>query len=525
MDALLLNGLLYRGRRAGKGALAIRGGRIARIAGDREIWALRGPGTEVFDLAGGLVLPAFRDAHLHSPFGSFLRRDIDLSGLFREEDYLERVSAYAAAHPGEACLFGWGWSYCAFGPKGPGRAALDSVVGDRPVFLTAIDGHAAWLNSRAIRMSGIRPSPGCLVEADESGEPTGTLREISAQLRALEALPPPDPGRLASEARAFERLLFSKGIVAVHDAMLLPEVAAAYAEARLDLRVGGAFLREPGRAFADLRGRFAGARFRPASAKLFLDGIAESRTACLLEPYADRPGFRGASPWEEGELLRAVCELDKAGFQIHAHAMGDAAVRLALDAFERAAGENGRRDGRHLIAHAELVSEGDVPRFRELGVVAVMQPAWFYLDEHSDASLVERLGPGRTRSRFRMRSLIEAGAAVACGSDYPAGGDLVILDPLEAVGVGATRRALGSGEGPAYMPDELVGVEDLVDAYTLGSAYAAFDERETGSIEEGKSADLAVLDRNILEMPAHEIHGARVVLTFAAGKAVFRAAG
>ncbi|MDD5628987.1 MAG: amidohydrolase family protein, partial [Elusimicrobia bacterium] len=357
----------------------------------------------------------------------------------------------------------------------------------------------------------------------------GTVREMTAILRVLSALPRPSAAATAAGAEVFLRGLARRGLVGFHDAALFPDTARAYREldrrGELDLDVGGSWLCDPRQGSGQverlrrLRDSHFGERFRPRSAKIFLDGVVEAHTAFLLEPYADLPGERGRPLWEPSRFFAVVRALDRAGFQVQVHAIGDGAVRLALDAFARATEANGARDSRHLIAHVELVSDEDLPRFRRLGVLAVLQPQWFYRDAHSDKLLDLHLGPRRARRRFRMRGLLRAGAAVACGSDWPVGGDFISLDPLDSIRIGLARRALDAAPAdPAYMPEERVALRDLLDGYSRIGAFAAFREGETGSLEPGKLADLTVLDRDICAEP----DCAEVLATFRAGRPVFK---
>lgn len=536
-DLALVNGRVYRGGASFPGGVAVRGGRIVHAGPDAEVRGLCGPGTRVLDLRGGLVLPGWRDSHAHSSFGGLFCRDCDLSGLVREKDCLEAVARFARENPAAPSVVGGGWLQSSFGPQGPDRRDLDAAVSDRPALLLAADGHAAWANSRALAAAGIRrgtSSPrGGVVEFDgETGEPSGTVREMTAILQVLGALPRRPEEETRAGAQGFLRLLAENGVVGLHDAALFADVARAYRDldrrGALALSVDGSWLCDPSQGLGQLdrlreqRDACVGRGFRPRAAKIFLDGVVEAHTALLLEPYADRPGERGRPLWDEPDFFAMVRALDQDGFQVHIHAIGDGAVRLALEGFARAAEANGTRDCRHTIAHIELVSDEDLPRFRELGVLAVLQPQWFYKDAHSDRLLEAHLGPRRAESRFRMRSLLQAGATVACGSDWPVGGDVISLAPLDSIQIGATRRALDAApDAPAYMPEERASLPELIDGYTLRGAFAGWRERETGSIDAGKLADLTVLDRDICSAPPQEIARAAVLWTIAAGQLVF----
>ena len=536
-DIAFDNACIYSNKKLLKGSLLVSGRRISYIGARKQSGRLRGPHTRVIDLKGGLILPGFQDAHMHSSFGALFRKGCDLAGLNSEKDYLEALGLYAASHKAKPCIRGSGWNYGAFGRRGPERAALDSVIPDVPALITAVDGHAAWVNSRALELAGITkdtPSPaGGIIERDpKTGEPSGTLRELAAMMPVLDALPRVPPEELAGEASGFLRTLAAYGICGIHDAALTPDVAGSYAaldaKSLLTSRVSGAFLCEPGGGKAQvkkllaLRAEFAGKHFAPRAVKFFLDGVVEGHTAFLLEPYCDLPGVRGRPAWEKADLEETVAALDRAGFQLHIHAIGDAAVRMALDAFEHAAEKNGRRDSRHIIAHLELVHEKDRPRFRELGVIANFQPVWFYLDTFSDSLLVRRLGEKRAESRFKIRSLLDAGAVVSCGSDWPVGGDFISLNPLDSVQIGVTRRGTKARRGKPYMPEERLALRTMLACWTFNGAYADFREKETGSLEVGKLADLAALDKNIFGGRPDAIHRAEVVLTMFEGKIVFK---
>ena len=536
-DTAFNNGYIYSRNKLIKGTLLVSGKRISRIGSGKQNGLFRGPDTRVIDLKGGLILPGFHDAHMHSSFGGLFRKGCDLACLNGEKDYLKAIALYAASHRDKLCIWGSGWNYNSFGRRGPEKSALDSVIPDLPAVITAADGHAAWVNSKVLELAGINkdtPSPaGGIIERDpDTGEPSGTLRELAAIKPVLDALPRVPPEEVTAEASVFLQTLASNGICGIHDAALTPDVAQTYSEldakGQLTSLVSGAFLCEPrgGKAqvqeLLSLRDKFSGKHFAPQTVKIFLDGVVEGHSAFLLEPYCDLPGVRGRPAWAKADLNETVAALDRAGFQLHIHAIGDAAVRMALDAFENAAEKNGPRDSRHIIAHLELVHEQDMSRFRELGVIANFQPVWFYLDTFSDSLLVRRLGEKRADSRFKIRSLLEAGAVVSCGSDWPVGGDFISLNPLDSIQIGITRRGTGVRSGKTYMPKERIDLRTMLDCWTANGAYADFREKEAGSLESGKLANLTVLDKNIFNGPAREIHRAEVAFTMFEGEIVFQ---
>jgi predicted amidohydrolase YtcJ len=518
-------------------ALAVAGGRIIWVGNHGDIKGLLGPNTEVFELPGKMILPGFRDAHIHPLAGSFNLLECRLVGPADRKAYLEQISTYARANGDQSFIRGGGWLPDAFPSGGPNGAELDAVVADRPAILKAMDGHSAWVNTRALEMAGIGretpdPSGGLIVRDPATGEATGTLREWSAMDLVESKLPKPAGRDLTTAGWAFLEMAARLGIVSVHEAMAREEELAAYREldrsGELTLRVQAAILCEPPggmSGIASLRERqqsFRGRLLEPRAVKLFLDGVVEGHTALLLAPYADRPGFRGELLWEEQELNRTVQALDRAGFQIHLHAIGDGAARTALDTLEGALKAGGRRDARHMIAHCDLVAPRDIPRFRNLGVTAVLQPAWFYEEKNFSQTTLPYLGPERAYGLYRMQSLLEKGARVICGSDWPFSGELNTFNPLDAIQVGVTRAGLDADPGRPYMPGERVALATMIDCFTIHGAWADFQERLTGSLTPGKSADLTVLDRDLFTIPPSEISRTRVLMTLFEGRPVFR---
>jgi len=517
-------------------ALAVAEGRIVCVGNTSNAREWIGPRTEVFE-PPGMVLPGFRDTHIHPLTGSFNLLECRLTGPADREAYLQQIRTYARANEDQAFIRGGGWMPDAFPPSGPDRADLDAVVSDRPVLLKAMDGHSAWVNSRALREAGIgreTPDPpgGLIVRDPLTGEATGTLREWSAMDLVESRLPKPTGRELVTAGWAFLEMASRLGIVSVHEAMAKREELAAYQEleqnGELTLRVQAAMLCEsPGgpdriAELLEMREAYGGALLRPRTAKIFLDGVVESHTARLIESYTDRPGFHGDFLWEQDALARTVAALDGAGLQVHFHAIGDAAVRQALDTLEGTLKPKGRCDARHLIAHCDLVDPADIPRFWKLGVTAVLQPAWFYEERNFPGTTLCFLGKKRAYGLYRMKSLLAAGTRVACGSDWPFSGELNTFNPLEAIQVGVTRAGLDADPEHPYMPEEEVDLAALIDGFTIHGAWADGQEAWTGSLAPGKSADLAVLDRNLFAIPPSEISRSRVLMTLLEGRPVFR---
>jgi predicted amidohydrolase YtcJ len=513
-------------------AVAVRAGRVAAAGPERDLAELRGPSTRVLRLDGGLVLPGFQDAHVHTAAGGLELAQCDLHEV-EPAAYAATVARYAADHPGDPWVLGGGWVMDAFGTGGPHRSALDAVVADRPVLLESTDGHSAWVNGLALELAGITRAtpdpPRGRIERDASGEPTGVLHEAA---KALVGDLAPEPGQAEWEAAIGrgQAHLHRLGITAWQDAAVEPDMLAAYrtvaergrltgravAALRWEVEAGGAQLAD----LVERRRTGTVGRLRASAVKIFSDGVFENRTAAMLEPYLDadgRPtGNLGIGMLAADELARVVTALDAEAFDVHVHAIGDRAVRDALDAFQAAAAANGRRDARHQIAHLQFVHPDDRPRFRRLGVVANAQPFWSCLDGYMRELTLPFLEPERAGWQYPWASLRRAGAVLAFGSDWT----VSTANPLQEIEVAVRRVDPGDPDGEPFLPDERVDLPAALDAFTSGSAYALRLEAETGSVTPGKLADLAVLDRDPFDPAAGPIAGARVLATLVEGEPV-----
>jgi hypothetical protein len=513
-------------------AVGIAGGRIVFVGSDEDARAWTGPRTRAIDLRGAMVLPGFHDAHAHPADGGLRLARCDLTGLASVERVLEAVRAYAEGHPSEPWIEGEGWDLPLFPDANPHRSLLDAIVSGRPVYLVAADGHSAWANTRALAIAGITretpdPPAGRIERDPATGEPTGTLREDAMAL-VSRRLPPTSREERLEGLRRGLAFAARHGITSLLDAGADGETLEAYRslerEGALPVRVVAAIPVRAAEGIAavsrlvELRRRFRTRLLRPIGAKIHLDGVIESRTAALLEPYADRPGERGGARFEPAALDALVAPLAREGFQLHFHAIGDRAVRMALDSIERVRLRPGSRGVRPHLAHLELVDPADVARFARLGAVANFQPLWAYADPYITELTNPVLGPERSSRLYPIGSLVRAGARVAFGSDWP----VTSIDPLEGIQVAVTRRGPADGAGPAWLPDERVDLPTALAGYGASAAFALHQERETGTIEPGKAADLVVLDRNLFELPAERIHEARVLLTLFEGRETYR---
>jgi predicted amidohydrolase YtcJ len=476
-----------------------------------------------------MVLPGFQDVHIHPIDGGMQAVSFcDLSASENLEQYLEVIAKYAAAHPDEAWIRGGGWLMSAFPSAIPSREALDRIVPDRPVYLTSSDGHSAWVNTKALEAAGITrdtpdPVDGRIDRNPETGEPVGALQEGAMDLVRL---PPESEEQRRNGLRYALKLLNGYGITGFQEAMARAVELETYADlderGELTARVVAALWWERDRGeeqVAELvakREQFTKGRLRATSVKIMQDGVMENHTAALLEPYLGMPDERGISMLEPGLLKQVVTRLDREGFQVHFHAIGDGAIRQSLDAIEAARSSNGNRENRHHISHIQLFDPADIPRFRQLGVIANFQPLWAYADPYITELTIPFLGEERSRWLYPIGSLLRSGAVVAFGSDW----NVSTPDPFDQIEVALTRMASDGGDEKPLLPDERIDLPSALAAFTINAAYVNGMEDRTGSIEVGKLADLVVVDRNLFEIDPSEISEATAVLTLLGGEPV-----
>lgn len=509
-------------------ALAVRSGRVVQVGTDAEIRALVGPRTEVVELGGAVVLPGFTDAHDHLLWSGADLLLVDLYGARTLEQFGDTVTAWAAAHPDEPWVQGGGWSLTTFLPL-LDRGVIDALVPDRPAYLYSSDAHSAVVNSRALARAGIDrdtpdPPDGSIARDPATGEPTGLLVEggmslVSAILPAYsDALADQGLRDAQAEANRF-------GLTNVVDPYLEEWMAAGYARAdargELTVRVHGAgyadaFDPDPLPALRDLRDRYHTDRFEVNAAKIFLDGVLETQTGLLVDPYLD--GSNAAPAWPDDAHLREVATaLDADGFQLHAHVIGDGAVRQFLDAVEAVEAANGPRDRRPLAAHLELVHPDDLGRFAVLGVLADVQALWAYPDVYVREYTVPFVGAERGDRLYPFGSLEAAGAELVGGSDW----SVTSQNPWLAIEVMVRRQSPWRADGEVLNAAERLALGTAIRAYTADGARASFSEDELGTLSPGKRADFVIVDRDPWTVPAEDLSEVRVESTWLDGERVY----
>jgi predicted amidohydrolase YtcJ len=515
-------------------ALAVQDGRIVAVGSDRETSEHIGASTRVIALRGRTVTPGFQDAHLHAVSSGLERAACELTEIHGIDATLAAVAAYAAANPDRPWVHGGGWSMGDFPGGLPRREDLDRIVPDRPVVLSSRDGHTTWVNTRALELAGITadtadPDDG-RIERDEDGSPNGALQEGAGDIFER-LIPAPTQAELEAALEDAQAYLHALGITAWQEAIVEPSIedrafVALARDGRLTARVVGALWWDRARGaeqideLVERRATTTVGRYAPTSVKLMMDGVAENFTAAMLEPYEDGRGGRrterGLSQLDPVGLCEWVPRLDALGFQAHFHAIGDRAVRHALDAVAAARAANGPSDTRPHIAHIQVIHPDDIPRFGALGVAANAQPYWASHSTQMDVLTIPFLGE-RSRWQYPFRSLMAAGALLAMGSDWSVSTPNPLLE-MEVAVERVTEDMRGQAE--PFLPEERIDLMDALAAFTTGSAYVNHLD-ESGTLEVGKLADITVLDRDLFDRGAGPIGDARVVGTFVDGVAVF----
>lgn len=531
-DLILHNAQVFTGGDPWPGGVAVEGGRILAVGSDADLRSHSGPGTDLIDCRNGLLTPGFIDAHVHPVTGGLKLLRCNLDGASNSNEAIAKIADYAYAHPALEWIWGGGWAMEWFERGTPAASALDAVVANRPVFLYNRDGHGAWVNSLALSRAGIDgstpdPSDG-RIERLPNGTPLGTLHEGAMGL-VERIIPQPRPREWEAALKTGQRYLLSFGVTGWQDADVRPEQDGAYlslaGRGELIASVVGALWWDRERGvdqIEELLSRRAAMapRYRPTTVKLMLDGVAENYTASMLEPYLDtdgQPGInRGIDFIDPTALPEIVTKLDRLGFQCHFHAIGDRAVRNALDAIQASRAQNGDTGSRHDIAHLQFVNALDWPRFRHLGVAANIQPYWACAEAQVVDLTLPFVSPEQSEHMYPFGSLLRAGAALAMGSDW----SVSTPDIMQQIEVAVTRRSPDHREADPLIATEALTLQQALSAASLGSARINRVEDRAGSIEPGKDADLVVFDRNPFAEPP--IGDARVRLTIVGGRVVYK---
>lgn len=515
-------------------AVAINNGRLIFVGTNEGARSLQDSQTKLIDLKGKMILPGFHDTHVHLAEGGVELGQLSLEGATSVSEVQKRLKEYVEKNPEKDWILGGNWALTLFPEANPKKEILDEIVRDKPVFLISNDGHSAWANSKAMQLSGIGaktadPERG-RIERNSAGEPTGAFREAAIDLIRAKAPKVSAEEMLAGTINAI-KYANSFGITAVTEANAGEDTLTAYQKleqsGKLNLKVRTALETDPKagdsqvQAAQAVRSKYDGQRLKVAAVKFFADGVMETHTASLLSPYTDKQELTGISNWSDEKFARLATLFDRAGFQIHVHAIGDKAVRQALNSLETSLKENGNLGHRHHIAHLQLVAPSDIPRFRKLGVSATFQPLWAYRDAFVNELTVPVIGEERTNRMYAINSFLRQGTVLSAGSDWTVSS----LNPLDAIEVAVTRKGLSEQpEENKDLPlnlDERVNLLDILAAYTSGGAYVDHSDDQTGSLEVGKCADFIILEKNLFDLPASEIHKVRVLQTLIDGKVVF----
>jgi len=523
-------------------ALAISGDKITAVGSRPEIERLRGSHTQVVDAGGRLVLPGFTDSHIHFLDGSLSMGRIQLEDAKTIPEIQKRVKDYAVRHPEQPWVMGRGWSYPVFSPGLPDKKYLDEIISDRPVYLEGFDGHTWWANSKALQLAGITrqtkdPPGGAFVRDPKTGEPTGAVKEDAADSVIRSVIPVPSRAERLQALRDGIKEANRVGLVRVHSAGGVSiassdlDNADLFEELRksgeLSLRFYLAYRMNPPQATDKDYAAIEAARKRyhddwiaAGAAKFFLDGVIETHTAAMLAPYSDDPSLSGSLWWEPENYRAAVSELDRRGIQIFTHAIGDRAIRTALDSYQAASKANATHDARHRIEHIEDASAADIPRFGQLGVIASMQPLHAYPDDDTLKVWSGNVGPERAQRAWAWKSIQDAGGHLAFGSDWP----VVTLNPWPGVQNAVTRQTTEGNPPGGFVPRERLSLEDAIRGYTLGAAFGGHREKSEGSLEPGKLADVIVLAQDLFKINPNQFASTEVLMTIVGGKIVYRSA-
>ncbi len=531
--------------------LAVKDGRIVFVGSTADGTAYKGPDTKVVDIKGQMLLPGMMDTHLHAP-GTMLTElyEINLAGIYDLDKTMATIEQFIKEHPDLEVYYGEAYNITAFTEgdeltKGPSKKRLDAIESKKPVIITAYDKHSMWLNSAALEKYGItaqsKVPPGGIIEVDEkTGQPWGTLKEFAMDLVPKHAF---TDDMIYQTFLLFQKRLHSWGYTAINGISAFEDDShwsvykKMHDRGELTLRVHTSFTILPGvdvdeqlNKIKKLKAEYDCDGAQLTIAKYFADGVVDSKTAYLAEPYTSDPSTRGEALWDKNRLAEAMVKANQAGLQNHVHCIGDAAITETLDAYALAKAKLPAGDYRNAITHLYICNLADVPRFKELDVIASMQPYWIVkFPGYWDTVESPFLGP-RAEHMYPLKSLLEAGVVLASSSDSPV---TPYSYPFVAIEAGVTRNITDGYVGPGYeirdmdegpyalWPEQRVSAGDMIKSFTINNAFFTFREKTTGSLELGKAADLVLIDRNILEMNPVDIETVRVLRTYVNGALVY----
>ena len=530
VDLALLNGKVWTGDpgRPWAEAVAVRGDKIFAVGTTAEILKLASGSVNLVDLGGALVLPGFIDSHTHFLAGGFALKSIQLRAARSREEFVALIAAKARELGKGGWVVNGDWDHQEFSPPDlPRKDWIDAVTPDNPVCVNRLDGHMVLANSAALKLAGVTkdtpvPPGGEIVKDPATGEPTGILKDMAMDL-VYAKIPEPSFAEKLEAAEASLRHAAENGVTSVHEMADAASFEVFEELARRSGLTARVYVYIPitevdTLARLKLKSPFGSPYLKLAGLKGFVDGSLGSATAYFFEPYTDDPGTSGllhGQMFPEGIMEKRIMEADRAGLQLAIHAIGDRANSLLLDMYEKAVAANGPRDRRWRVEHAQHLRPADIVRFGRLGLVAAVQP-YHLVDDGRWAE--GKIGPERARTTYAFRSLSEAGATLAFGSDWT----VAPLSPILGIYAAVTRRTLDGKKPDGWVPEEKISVEEAVRAYTVNGAYAEFAEAAKGAIQAGKLADMVVLDRDIFAIPPEEIAGVKVAMTVFDGKIVHR---